>query len=332
MYHNNSGDIMRKILLALICFIIPFSVFAYSEYIIPGGDTLGIEVNSKGVMVVGFYKVNGELINQDFKIGDKILKVNNEEVIGTKELVELIDQYMENGKVNVTYSRNNKEYDTDLSLSLFNGTYRTGLYVKGNVLGIGTLSYIDPDTGVYGVLGHSLNISSTNQQVEIKNGYSYEASVTSFTRSVDGNPGSKNADIDKNEVFGTIEKNSNYGVFGKIENKLNKNLMKVGSLDEVKLGRAYIYTTNTDNEIENYEIEILEINKKNIEKNLYFKIVDKKLLDMSGGIVQGMSGSPIIQNDKIIGAVTRVLVDDVDKGYGISIVTMLEEGDKMLQE
>lgn len=323
---------MKKILCGILCLLTPFIVFAYSDYIIPGGDTLGIEVNSKGVMVVGFYKVNGELINQDFQVGDKILKVNKEEVIGTKELVELIDQHMKNGKVNVTYSRNNKEYDTDLVLSLFNGNYRTGLYVKGNVLGIGTLSYIDPETGVYGVLGHPLNVSNTNQQVEIRDGLSYEADVTSFTRSVDGNPGSKNADINKSYVFGTIEKNSNYGIFGKIEKDTNKDKMKVGQLDEVSLGKAYIYTTNIDNEIEKYEIEILEIDKKNVEKNLYFKIVDQNLLNMSGGIVQGMSGSPIVQDDKIIGAVTRVLVDDVDKGYGISIVTMLEEGDKILKK
>ncbi len=322
---------MKKILWLFIL-LFPFYVFAYSEYIIPGGDTLGIEVNSKGVMIVGFYKVNGELINQDFKVGDKILKVNDVEVDGTKELVDLIDEYMKDSKVTVTYIRNEKEYKSDLVLSLYNGSYRTGLYVKGNVLGIGTLSYIDPETGIYGVLGHALNISSTNQQVEIKSGYSYEANVTSFTRSVDGNPGSKNADIDKNEVFGTIEKNSNYGIFGKIDNEQKKEKMKVGKLDEVNLGEAYIYTTNTNNEIEKYEINILEINKKNNEKNLYFEIVDKNLLNMSGGIVQGMSGSPIIQDDKIIGAVTRVLVDDVDKGYGISIVTMLEEGDKILAE
>lgn len=322
---------MKKILWGILCLLTPFIVFAYSDYIIPGGDTLGIEINSKGVMIVGFYKVNGELINQDFQVGDKILKVNKEEVVGTKELVELIDQHMKNGKVSVTYSRNNKEYDTDLILSLFNGNYRTGLYVKGNVLGIGTLSYIDPETGIYGVLGHPLNVANTNQQVEIRDGLSYEANVTSFTRSVDGNPGSKNANINKSDVFGTIEKNSNYGIFGKVEKETNKNKMKVGQLDEVTLGKAYIYTTNINNEIEKYEIEILEINKKNIEKNLYFKVVDQNLLNMSGGIVQGMSGSPIIQDDKIIGAVTRVLVDDVDKGYGISIVTMLEEGDKILE-
>lgn len=325
------GDIMKKIIY-ILCLFMPFFVFAYSDYIIPGGETLGIDVNSKGVMIVGFYKVNGELINQDFKVGDKILKVNNVEVNKTEELVDLIDQYMQDNKVKITYSRNNKEYDSEINLSLFNGSYRTGLYVKSNVLGIGTLSYIDPETGIYGILGHPLNVSNTKEQVEIREGYSYEASVTSFTRSRDGNPGSKNADINKNETFGTIEKNSDYGVFGKIQDKYNKELMKVGTLDEVKLGKAYIYTTDVDNKIKQYEINILEIDKKNKEKNMYFEITDEELIKMSGGIVQGMSGSPIIQDNKIIGAVTRVLVDSVDKGYGISIVTMLEEGDKILND
>lgn len=325
------GDVMKKIIY-IIYLLIPFWVFAYSDYIIPGGETLGIEVNSKGIMIVGFYKVNGELINKNFKVGDRILKVNDIEVNGTSELVDLIDQYMQDNKVKITYSRNDKEYNSEMNLSLFNGSYRTGLYVKSNVLGIGTLSYIDPETGVYGILGHPLNISNTNQHVEVKEGYSYEASVTSFTRSKNGNPGSKNADIDKSDTFGTIEKNSSYGVFGKVRNKSNKNLMKVGSLDDVKPGKAFIYTTDTDNEIKEYEINILEIDKKNKEKNIYFEITDEELLKMSGGIVQGMSGSPIIQDNQIVGAVTRVLVDSVDKGYGISIVTMLEEGDKILEQ
>lgn len=330
--YNSSGDYMKKMLIIIILLFMPVITFAYSDYIIPGGDTLGIEVNSKGVMVVGFYKVNGELINQELKVGDKILKVNNVEVNDTSDLVNLIDKFMQNGEVSVTYVRNQKEKDVNLKLSLANGTYRTGLYVKGNVLGIGTLSYIDPNTGVYGVLGHALNISSLNEQVEIKSGYSYEADVTSFTRSTDGNPGSKNADIHKEELFGTIEINSNYGIFGKIEESKNKEVMKVGKLSEVKLGEAYIYTTNLNNQIKKYRIEILEVDKKNKEKNIYFEIKDKELLEMSGGIVQGMSGSPIIQDDKIIGAVTRVLVDDVERGYGISIVTMLEEGDKLLKD
>lgn len=327
--------IMKKVIHIFIYFLLllcPFGVFAYSEYIIPGGDTLGIEVSSRGVMIVGFYKINGELINQEFQIGDRILTVAQEEVKDTNSLVRLIDKHMENSRVSVTVLRDNKEIERVMELSLYNGTYRTGLYVKANVLGIGTLSYVDPETKVYGVLGHSLNISNTNKQIEVRSGLSYEAEVTSFTRSVDGTPGSKNANINKNETFGTIEKNSSYGVFGKVQDIQERNLMKVGGIDEVETGQAFIHTTNVDNVIKDYEIKILEVNEDNKEKNIYFEVVDEELLAMSGGIVQGMSGSPILQNDKIIGAVTRVLVDDVNKGYGISIVTMLLEGDKLVNE
>ncbi len=322
---------MKKILW-LIILIFPLIVYAYSDYIIPGGETLGIEVNSKGIMVIGFYKVQGHNINTFLEIGDKITKVNNEEVTSTENLVKLIDKYMVKNKVLITYERANKSYQDNLKLVLSNDTYRTGLYVKGNVIGIGTLTYIDPATKVYGVLGHSLNLSETNQRIDIRTGYTYAAKVTSFTRSTNGNPGSKNANIDKNQILGTIEKNSNYGIFGLYnEIDLNKQKLKVASLDEVSLGKAYIYTTNENNETKPYAIEILEINRNNDEKNIYFEVTDKTLLEMSGGIVQGMSGSPIVQNDMIIGAVTRVLVDDVTNGYGISIIKMLEEGDNITE-
>lgn len=321
---------MKKILWLLLL-LMPFYVFAYSKYIIPGGDTLGIEVNSKGVIIVGFYEVNGEKINRDLRVGDKILEVNNVEVNSTSELSKLVEKYMKNGSVNITYSRNNKEDELELELVYYNGNYRTGLYVKGSVLGIGTLTYIDPNSNIYGVLGHSLNLSQTNQILEVKSGYSYDAYVTSFTRSSDGSPGSKNASIDKDEVFGSISNNTKYGIFGIVNEVYDRELLEVGEIEDIKVGKAYIRTTDDSNKIVNYEIKILEVDKSNSDKNIYFEVTDKELLNMSGGIVQGMSGSPIIQDGKIIGAVTRVLVDDVSKGYGISIVTMLEEGDKIVQ-
>ena len=321
---------MKKILW-LILLILPIIVLAYSDYIIPGGETLGIEVNSKGIVIIGFYKVDGKSINTDLQVGDKIMAVNGEEVLTTEDLIKNIDKYMEDDKVLITYERNKKEYNDYLELVLYNGTYRTGLYVKSGVLGIGTLSYIDPETKVYGVLGHGLNLSETQEKIDIRTGYSYEALVTSFKRSTNGNPGSKNANINKEKIVGTIERNSNYGIFGLYNEEINKKKLKVGKLEEVNLGKAYIYTTNLDNEVEEYEIEILEIDKKHDEKNIYFEVTDKELLNMSGGIVQGMSGSPIIQNDMIVGAVTRVLVDDVTNGYGISIVKMLEEGDNIIE-
>lgn len=321
---------MKKILW-LIILLMPFGVFAYSKYIIPGGDTLGIEVNSDGVIVVGYYQVNGKQINRNFKLGDRIIEVNSIDVNNVNELNSVLEKENKNNEVNVTYVRNNKKYETDLDFVLSNGNYKTGLYVKSNVLGIGTLTYIDPNSNVYGVLGHSLNLSQTNQKFEVSFGYSYNAVVTNFIKSNNGNPGSKNADIDKEEVFGSIDVNTSYGIFGKVDDVHKEEVLLVGELDKVQLGNAYIRTTNEDNEIVNYKINIIEVNSNNSDKNIFFEVVDKRLLDMSGGIVQGMSGSPIIQGDMIIGAVTRVLVDDVSKGYGISIVTMLEEGDKIIE-
>lgn len=321
---------MKK-LIWLFMLLMPFYVFAYSKYVIPGGDTLGIEVNSKGVVVVGFYDINNTRINRELRLGDKILEVNNEIVNSTKELSELINKYRDGNEVDITYVRGNKEFNTDLDLVFQNGVYKTGLYVKSNVLGIGTLTYIDPVSKVYGVLGHSLNMSQVNHKIEIDTGYSYDAKVTSFTRSINGSPGSKNADIFKENVFGSIEYNTDYGVFGITDKDINKDLVEVVSLNEVVLGKAYIRTTDINNKVRDYEIKIIDVDKSNSDKNIYFEIVDKNLLKMSGGIVQGMSGSPIIQNNKLIGAVTRVVVDDVDNGYGISIITMLEEGDKLIE-
>lgn len=320
---------MKKIIWLLVL-LMPFYVFAYSKYIIPGGDTLGIEVNSKGLVVVGFYNVNGNQINDDLKIGDRIIKVNDISINKITDLNKLIKKY-DKDEIFITYVRNDKEYEDKLEVLLSNGTYKTGLYVKESVLGIGTLTYIDPSTGVYGILGHSLNLSQTNQKFVVKDGFSYEAVVTNFIKSNNGNPGSKNADIDKDNVFGTVEVNTDYGVFGIIDEDTNKGLLEVGDIDDIKEGAAYIRTTNEKNEVINYEINIIEVNENNTDRNIYFEVVDERLIKMSGGIVQGMSGSPIIQGDYIIGAVTRVLVDDVSKGYGISIVTMLEEGDKLVE-
>lgn len=320
---------MKKLMILFILFMFPFSVFAYSSRVILGGETLGIQISGEGILVVGFYKVNGKYINNDLKLGDKILSVGGEEVNDVTKLIELIDKYMKDDSVEIIYKRDNKEYNSILELINLDGSYKTGLYVKGNVVGIGTLTYIDPDSKIYGALGHVVNESRTNKKIDVREGFTYESLVTSFTRSVDGKPGSKNADIDYSSLFGTIVKNTDYGIFGQIKRDIkNKETIEVGSLTDVKLGEAFIYTTDTNNEVKQYRINIVEIDKKNKEKNYYFEIKDKELLEMSGGIVQGMSGSPIVQDNKIIGAVTRVVVDDVSRGYGIDIVTMLEEGER----
>ncbi len=322
---------MKKILL-IVLFLFPFKIMAFSSNIIPGGETIGLDITNDGILIVGFYKTNGEYINPDLKIGDKITKIANEEVLNIDELTKKIEEKISDNKVPITYKRGDNEYEGILNLQHFNGNYRTGLYVKSSVVGIGTLTYIDPETGIYGTLGHIINESKTNQKVEVKEGFAYDAKVINFTKSSNGFPGSKNANILREKYFGSIENNTEYGVFGKISKKIDKQLMPISEAKEAEKGEASIYTTDLYNNVKEYKINIIEVSPNSKDKNYYFEIDDDSLTEMAGGIVQGMSGSPIIQNGKIIGAVTRVLVEDVSKGYGIDITTMLKEGDKILQQ
>lgn len=322
---------MKKVLFLFIVILFPIVVWGYSDRIIPGGKTIGLEINTKGIMVVGFYKVNNQSINSSLKIGDTILEINDVEINSSKEFTDEIEKNIDKN-ISIVILRNEHKYDYNLQLLYYDGSYKTGLYVKDSVSGIGTMTYIDPETKVYGVLGHVINDSRSNKKIEIRKGYAFEADVTSFTKSINGQPGSKNANIVRSEKIGNILINSNYGVYGFVNDKPNEKTMKIERMINVKEGDAVLRTTNLDDEIKDYKINIIKINKDSKDKNFYFEVVDEELLKLTGGVVQGMSGSPIIQNDKIIGAVTRVVVDDVRKGYGISIITMLEEGDRIISE
>lgn len=323
---------VKKLKILLISFILlPLNVLAYSDYIIPGGETLGIEINSNGIMVIGFYQINGKFNkgNPVIKSGDYITKVNGTEVTTVNELTAVIEDNVDDGFVEVTYNRNGKEKTSKLELIKDNDVYKTGLYVKDSITGIGTLSYIDPETKIFGALGHEIVESNTNTVVEIKSGIIFRNYITGIDKSSNGIPGSKNAKFYYDTTYGKILKNTNVGIYGIYENDLpNKELYEVATPDEIKIGKATIYTVLEGEKIKDYSIEITAINETSSIKNISFVIDDEELLDKTGGVVQGMSGSPIIQNDKIIGAVTHVVIDNPTTGYGIFITTMLEEGEK----
>ena len=316
----------------LILFIMPTNIYAYSKYIIPGGETIGIEVNSKGVLVVGFYEVESKYIGKDagFEIGDIITKINGTEVSDINEMVNVVNQEARmNNKLDVTIIRNSKS--SDLSLDMIcdsEDVCKTGLYVKDEITGIGTLTYIDPNTTIFGALGHEITERTTGEKFEIKDGKIFKATVTDNTKSESGSPGEKNATYDETVTYGSISANEESGIFGKYTDKiLEDKALEVGDKDDVKKGSATIRTVLNGNEVKGYDINILNVNKDGDIKNILFEITDTELLNETGGVIQGMSGSPIIQNDKIIGAVTHVIVNDTKKGYGIFITTMLEEGD-----
>lgn len=325
---------MKKVLFTFfVIFLFPLGVFAYSKYIIPGGESIGIKINTEGLVVVGFYKVEDEYIaKNNFKIGDKIINVNGKNVNTIDELTDAVSKSeMSSLNVKVTVKRNDREVDTYLKLIVKDGIYKTGLYVKDSLIGLGTLSYIDPVSKIYGALGHEITMNETGNKVDVRDGNILYSKVIGIDKSRNGKVGSKNANIIFDRKIGTIQKNTNKGIYGiYIDNLPNKETYQVADFSNIKKGDAYILTVTKDNKIEKYSINILDkySSKKDTQKAFRFEITDKNLLNKTGGIVQGMSGSPIIQDDKIIGAVTNVLVDNVTLGYGISIITMLAEGEK----
>lgn len=316
--------------MVFLLFIVPLNVFAYSSYLIPGGETVGIEVNSKGVLVVGFYKVNHSYIGRDagFLVGDKIMKLNGIEVSNISSMLDTINQ-LNTDTVEFTIFRDHQEKKISLELKRDqDGVLKTGLYVKDSITGIGTLTYIDPETQIFGALGHEIDEKTTASKFDIKDGIIFGANVIGIDKSSNGDAGEKEARYDKTKVFGTVTGNEISGIFGSYTSDFsNQNKIEVGEAKDVRTGAATIRTVVEADQVESFDINILKIDDSNETKNILFEVTDQRLLETAGGIVQGMSGSPIIQDDKIIGAVTHVIVNDTKKGYGIFITTMLKEGE-----
>ena len=223
-----------------------------------------------------------------------------------------------------------EENTTTLKLVLDeNGVYKTGLYVRDSISGVGTLTYIDPNTKLYGALGHEIIEKNTSQKLDIKDGQIYQSNVISIVPSRSNSPGEKNANYNQDNVYGTINENTYAGIFGDYTATIpDKKLYKVATINDIKLDKAQILTVVEGDKIESFDINILKLNNGYDSKNILFQITDERLLEKTGGIVQGMSGSPIVQGDYIIGAVTHVVVNEPTKGYGILITNMLEEAEK----
>ena len=319
------------LVLLLSLFILPLNILAYSDYVIASGENIGIKLNSNGILIVGTYKINEEDPGSEagLKVGDIIYKIDDKKVNNIEDMVNAVNS-SDDKTVKIYYQRQDKEYSTDLSLYDIDGNLKTGLYVKDSIMGVGTLTFIDPETKKFGALGHEIIESTTGDILDIESGTIFESTVTGITKSNDGVPGEKNATFDTSKIDGKVNKNTNKGIFGNyISNIDNQNLYKVATSKEVKKGPAKILTVLEENRVAEYEINITKVtDTKDDIKNLVFDITDDKLISKTNGIVQGMSGSPIIQGEYIIGAVTHVFVDNPLKGYGIFITNMLEEAEK----
>lgn len=319
---------IKLFLVSIMLLTMPINALAYSDYIYASGKSVGINIKLKGIMVVGLYEVNGVSpgVIAKINLGDRIIKINNNEVNSIKEMTDAISKSPNKDSVEITYLRNNKEYKTNLKLINDNGIYKTGLYVKDTISGVGTLTYIDPGTMMYGALGHEIIDRNTKTMVDIDDGKIFKSSVTGITKSTNGNPGSKNALYYNDVVYGNINKNTHSGIFGNFS--ANTDNLKLYKVSNPVLGDAKILTVIDNDNIKEYSINITKINEFKETKNILFDITDTELLSKTGGIVQGMSGSPIIQGDNIVGSVTHVVVDNPEKGYGIFITNMLTEAEK----
>lgn len=320
----------KTLIFLLTIFIIPQTILAYSNEIIAGGDTVGIRLNTNGILIVGSYEINGHnsLVEAGLKSGDIISQINDNKVQTVEQMVDIIGKCNCNN-LKVSYLRDYKTNITTLPLYEDNGVLKTGLYVKDSISGVGTLTFIDPKTKFFGVLGHEIADSNTGEIINIKDGIIFDSKITGITRSSEGKPGEKNALLYSDKVNGEIYENTNKGIFGKYTSDIEDfKLYKVANIDDIKIDDAKILTVLDGTEVGEFSIKITSAKETNDKlKNIQFEITDKDLLDKTNGIVQGMSGSPIIQGDYIVGAVTHVVVNDPHKGYGIFITNMLEEAE-----
>ncbi len=324
------NKIKEKIIIIFIMLtIFPTTIFAYSNKIIAGGESIGIEINTNGVLIAGFYNIGNYNPGKDANLqkGDIITSVNNKKVSSIEEFINYIKDSNSNN-IDITYIRGKNKNNTTLSLIKEDGVVKTGLYVKDSITGIGTLSFIDPNTRYYGALGHEIIDNTTGIKLNVKDGKIYSSNVTSIEKSTRGNPGSKKAITNSNDIYGNVNENTISGIFGTYTKDFNINkLYNVVDFKDIKIGNAKILTVLNGNDKKEYDIKIIKINNNNDNKNILFEITDNELINSSGGIVQGMSGSPIIQGNNIIGAVTNVIVNNPKRGYGILITSMLKEAE-----
>lgn len=301
--------------------------------LIPCGDSVGVRIDTQGVMVLGIGTVIGEdgkeyePSKNILKPGDMILKVNNTDIDSKETLINCIEN---NDNLNIQIKRDNIIQNVNMNcIKGENGKNKIGVWVRDSTQGIGTLTYINPDTKYFGSLGHGIVDVDTKEIMDVKDGKIMKSEIIDIKKGEKGSPGELVGNINKTENIGEITNNTNVGIYGKItDDKFieNKEALPIGFKDSVQIGKASILCNIDGNNVEEYDIEIESINKYNIDnsKSMVIKITDERLLEKTNGIVQGMSGSPIIQNGKIIGAVTHVFVNEPSKGYGIFIENMLE--------
>lgn len=303
--------------------------------LVPGGEPFGIKLLMDGVMVVGTGSIktdNGTICPAKecgLEKGDVILSANGMDITQNSQIQEIVSK-SKGIPITIEYIHNDEKTETKLmpAISEDDGTYKAGIWVRDSIAGIGTITYREPSTNRFGGLGHPVCDSDTGEIIPVSSGETADVTINQIIKGTSGNPGELHGNFSSKLSSGLIYCNNKYGVFGELFAPVNSSeAIPMGLKQEIKEGHAKIRATIDETGPHEYDIEIESIDYNNAgTKNMIIRVTDKDLLAKTGGIVQGMSGSPIIQNGKLIGAVTHVLVNDPEKGYGIFCENMYDSG------
>lgn len=324
---NNTGDLIKKVNTNLV------------KRVNPIGRTIGLKLYTNGVLVVGMSEIeneNGEKSepykNTGIKEGDMIKSINNINIENTQQLIDLVNQ--SNGEeLFIKYQRNLEEtFNTKIKpIKTKEGNYMLGLWVRDAAAGIGTLTYYDEEEGKFAALGHGIEDVDTGNLLNIQKGEIVTSEIISIVKGIKEHPGEIRGIIDNGEKIGDIEKNTDIGIYGNVTNREFIDSIKlpevsIATRNQIKIGKAKIYCQLSNEGIQEFEIEIKKIYKNNYSNNksMLIKITDEDLIKTTGGIIPGMSGTPIIQDNKFVGAITNVLLNDPTQGYAIFADMMIK--------
>lgn len=303
--------------------------------VIPLGRTVGIKLFSDGVLVVGLSDIRTEektvspARDMGLKVGDVITHVNDHEV-DTIEQVQAVIQTLGGERMTLKVMRKDKQLQLcGAAVCNGKGTYQLGTWIRDSMAGIGTMTFYDPDSGVFGALGHGVNDADTAQLMTMQSGSIMYSEVSDVKKGLSGAPGELHGSFDLQRDIGQLYANTHGGIFGVLSDDDIRGAgrpVEIARKGQIKTGLATILSNVAGDQVREYQVEIMHVypSVEGEMRNMMIKVIDPELLEQTGGIVQGMSGSPILQNGRLVGAVTHVLVNDPTRGYGIFIENMLE--------
>ena len=314
---------IRITAIAITVFLLAQSVSA-AQLLIPGGQLVGLQINQNHVTIEGFdIKLGTAAREAGLMEGDQITQIDHQQIHSPEDIRRALQ--MSDGDVDISIIRGTTKKELELEPVITEDGPKLGVFLRQGISGVGTVTYYDPNSCCFGALGHGVN-DKEGQLVNMTEGFAYSAEVEAVKKGKSGDPGQLMGAVTDRDPIADLSKNTVQGVFGKAHVPFSGDSLPAAAISEIKTGPAIIRSTVQNGSTQEYSVEILKIypHSSMEGRNMLLKVTDERLLNATGGIIQGMSGSPIIQDGKLIGAITHVLVNDPTRGYGIFIENMLD--------